>query len=508
MNDLSMTVPLASRLEMADAKAPVRAIIDIGSNSIRLVIFRADRRTPFSLFNERVMAGLGSGVADTGAMSADSMEEAHDALCRFARLASDMQAESIEAFATAAVREASNGPDFVARVRDETGIEIETIDGRTEGRYAALGVVAGIPGADGIVGDLGGGSLELVRLKNGKPKKVMSLPIGSLKLAEARKGGADQMRRMVKKALDTVDWAVEGKNLPFYMVGGSWRALAQLEIHLSHYPLPIVHQHRLTVKAVDRLARAVPNLRQKRLRSIRNVSTARTPHLPGAALLLRAVMKRLGSSHAVVSAYGIREGIFYSGLDETVRVRDPLISAAREEGAAIGRFPQHAGALHRWIGALFADEDEEDARLRRVAAELSDIAWRAHPDFRAERALEVALHGNWVGIDARGRAMLAAALFALYGGGVTEPPRAGLAQLASFEDLDCATGWGLALRLGQRLTGGTAVPLAGSALDLKEGRIVLTLNAEHRKLWSAAVGRRLDTLAAHMAMDSEMRLID
>ncbi len=486
---------------------PIRAVIDIGSNSIRLVAFRADRRTPFSLFNEKVMAGLGQGVGETGSMQDANVAMAHDALSRFALLCADMGVESIETFATAAVREADNGAAFVEKVRADTGIEIQIIDGRQEGHFAALGVLAGIPGAEGIVGDLGGGSLELVRLKNGKPRKVMSLPIGSLKLAEARKGGTDKMRRLVKKALNKVEWAVEGKDLPFYMVGGSWRALAQLQMHLTNYPLHIAHQYELSREAIDRLARGVPNLRQKRLRAITNVSTDRTPHLPGAALLLRAVMKKLGSSHAIVSAYGIREGVFFDKLPADVAARDPLIAAARNEGETQGRFPQHAGALMQWMSGLFPDESRSDSRLRRVAAELSDIAWRAHPEFRAERALETALYGNWVGINARERAILAAALFALYGGGVTEKKREALTRLAPFEALDRATSWGLALRLGQRLTGGTARPLGESALSLEEGEIVLKLSARCEDLWSEAVERRLTALAAHMMLPSQLRIV-
>ncbi|MBV7257035.1 Ppx/GppA family phosphatase [Pacificimonas sp. WHA3] len=485
----------------------IRAIIDIGSNSIRLVVFRKDRRTPFALFNEKVMAGLGTGVAIDGYMAEANLAEAHSALKRFAMLCADMNVSSIEAFATAAVRDAVNGPDFVAKVKADTGIDIEVIDGKKEGRYAALGVLGGIPGADGIVGDLGGGSLELVRLKNGQPRKVMSLPIGSLKLAEARKGGTEKMQRLVKKALDQVDWLVEGKGLPFYMVGGSWRALAQLEMHLTGHPLHIVHQYELSTKAVDRLARAVPNLRQKRMRSITNVSTSRTPHLPGAALLLRHVMKRLGSSHAVVSAYGIREGVFFDGLPEELARRDPLISAAREEGTAIGRFPQHAGALMRWMEGMFEAEPAEETRLRRAAAELSDIAWRAHPDFRAERALHMALHGNWAGIDQRGRAMLGAALYALYGGQLDDQLHSPLGLLAGYEEIERATAWGLALRLGQRLTGGTAHPLKNSALRSDGEYVILELSEDMATLWSGAVERRLTLLAAHLAMPYDVRII-
>lgn len=479
---------------------PVAAVIDIGSNSVRLVAFRADRRTPITLFNEKVMAGLGAGVAEAGDMADENMESALDALARFSVLCQDMAVERLDVFATAAVREAANGPAFCAKVQKRCGFEIDVLSGEEEARYAALGVAAGIRGVGGIVGDLGGGSLELVHVENGVPGDWTSLPIGALKLAELRKAGTDKMRRKIKKALTAIDWAGEGEERPFYMVGGSWRALAQLHMHLIDHPLKVVHQYELSLKAVDRMARAIPNLSMKRLRGIDRVTSSRVPHLPGATLLLRQALKKLGSSHAVASAYGVREGLFYSRLPAELRRRDPLISAAQEEGEAEGRFPHHGGALMRWMDGLFADDSAEQRRLRRVAAELSDVAWRAHPDFRAERALEVALHGNWVGIDGPGRAMLGAALFAVFGGGTSDMLPVSLARLAPFEALDRASAWGLALRLGQRLTGGTADPLGASLLTRKDDKIVLEIDERYRDLFSPVVETRLQALATHMAL--------
>ncbi|MBZ6378545.1 hypothetical protein B5C34_12340 [Pacificimonas flava] len=483
------------------AGPPIRAVVDIGSNSIRLVAFRGDRRTPMTLFNEKVMAGLGAGVGTTGKLQEERMEIGEDALRRFALLCKDMNTQKVEAFATAAVRNAANGPDFVRRVREICGIDIEIIDGREEGRFSALGVLAGIPDADGVIGDLGGGSLELVRLKKGKPQDIVSLPIGALKLAEARASGGDTMRKLIKKTLADAGWEGRGKNLPFYMVGGSWRALAQLQMHLIDFPLPIAHQYELDRAEIDRLARSVPKLSEKRLAVIRQVSSQRVPHLAGAALLLRAVVKHLKSSHAVVSAYGIREGVFFEGLPSDLAAKDPLLTAVRAEGRKHARFPHHAGALHRWTDQLFADDTEEQKRLRRAVCELVDVAASAHPDFRAERALEVGLRGNWVAVDHAGRAQLGAALFALNGGQVTDTARTALAPLAPFEDLDRATGWGLALRLAQRLTGGTVAPLGGSALSLDQKGLVLKLTPACAPLWSNAVEKRLAQLALHMGLD-------
>ena len=475
-------------------------IIDIGSNSIRLVVYRGVSRTPPILFNEKIMAGLGRGVAATGRLSDDGIAAAEQAIARFALLCDDMGVERPRAVATAAVREASNSDAFLQRIRKRCGLEIEVISGEAEARYAALGVLAGIPEADGVVGDLGGGSLELVRVADGRTHERMSLPIGSLKLDAMRKKGARPLSTFVRRALDGVPWAAAGRGKPFYMVGGSWRALAQLHMFLTEHPLPVVHQYMMAPATADRLVRAVTQMHTRTLKAVPNVSTSRVPSLPGAAVLLRAVTRKLGSSQLVSSAYGLREGLLFDSLPPEIQRQDPLIAAARAEGQRQGRFPEHGDMLMAWMNGLFAPEPASDVRLRLVACLLSDVAWRAHPDFRAERAVDVALHGNWTAITTHERAMLAAALFACFGGSAGHPIVELLHHLADADALQRAWLWGLALRLGQRLSGGTAEALAGSHLYRANDQLVLTLAPHHAALFGDAVSRRLRGLAQAMTL--------
>lgn len=479
---------------------PLTGIIDIGSNSIRLVVYRGVSRTPPILFNEKIMAGLGRGVAATGRLSDEGIAAAEDAIARFAVLCNDMHVGRLRAVATAAVREAANAETFLDRIYQRCGVDVEVISGEAEARYAALGVLAGIPGADGVVGDLGGGSLELVRVAEGRTHERVSLPIGSLKLDAVRKKGARQLSTFVRRALDKVAWAGAGKGKPFYMVGGSWRALAQLHMFLTEHPLPVVHQYVMAPETADRLVRAVTHMHPKTLKAVPNISTSRVPSLPGAAVLLRAVTSRLGSSRLVASAYGLREGLLFDSLPAAVQQQDPLVAAARAEGERQGRFPEHGDILMAWMNGLFAPESPDDERLRLVACLLSDVAWRAHPDFRAERAVDVALHGNWTAITVAERAMLAAALFACFGGSVSHPIMELLHYLAAPEALRRAWLWGLALRLGQRLSGGTAEALMGSRLYRENGELVLTLAPHHAALFGDAVTRRLRGLAQAMEL--------
>ena len=501
---------LLPQFDLLPALEPARkglaGIIDIGSNSVRLVVYQGLTRTPAVVFNEKVMAGLGRGIASNGRLSNASMRLALTALGRFAMLADDMGVESLRTVATAAVREASNAEVFLTAVQERCGLTIEVISGEAEARGAALGVIAGIPDADGVVGDLGGGSLELIRVGGGEVHERISLPIGALRLDAVRKRSARALGPFIKTALDQVGWASKGAGRPFYMVGGSWRALAQLHMQLSDYPLPVIHQYTMAADDPDWLVRALARMEPATLKAVPNISSSRVPSLPGAALLLRSVVKRLGSSCVIASAYGLREGLLYGQLPPDLQREDPLLAGARDEGARQGRFPEHGELLMTWMDKLFAGESPGQRRLRLATCLLSDVAWRAHPDFRAERGLDIALHGNWVAVTAAERATLAAALYSCFGGAPTSPALTMLAELAPAPMLAQAHHWGLALRLGQRLTGGTARGLAASRLERDGAVLRLTLPSEHAALHGEAVARRLKALALALQLTPEFSI--
>ncbi len=466
------------------------AIVDIGSNSVRLVVYSGATRVPIVQFNEKVMAGLGRGLDETGRLADDAQARALTALARFRMLAEQMGVVRTRAFATAAVREASNRAGFLDRVT-KLGFEPEVLSGQEEGRLAALGVLSGIPDAEGIVGDLGGGSLELAELAGGAVRRRVSLPLGVLRIAGMDAKSPRGLLRKLCRELKKAELGADAENRPFYMIGGSWRALARLDLELTDHPLPITHQHGMAPGRPAQLQRRIGSM----LRRDSKLGDAggRAPTLPHANLLLRAVVETLKPSRLVASAYGIREGLLFDDLDSEARSLDPLIEATREVGAGLGRFPQHGALIDEWIGGVFADEPAR-ARLRLAVCNLSDIAWAAHPDFRAERGLDMALHGNWVGIDARGRAMLALALFAAFGGG-TRLPYPAVAALCSEEEARRARQWGLAIRLAQRLSGGVAEPLKRSSLAVEDDRLVLWLPEDEAALFGESVERRLKNLA-------------
>jgi exopolyphosphatase / guanosine-5'-triphosphate,3'-diphosphate pyrophosphatase len=486
-------------------KAALTAVIDIGSNSVRLVVYQAQGRNPLSLFNEKVMCELGRSVNESGALSEEAMQRAIGALRRFAALCKDMNLSQVRTVATAAVRSASNKDVFLREVFAETGLRVDVITGDEEARLSALGVLSAIPEADGVMGDLGGGSVELVRVAAGQAFESTSLPLGPFALAGL---SPEAQEKRIAKQLADMDWLKQGQGKPFYMVGGAWRALCHLHMHMTHFPLPIIHGYQIPMSDLGLLLDTVQTLTRSDIKAIPNLSERRVPHLPNAITLLKTISARMKATSLIASAHGLREGLLFDALLEKVRAEDPLIAACRDEAELEGRFPEHGDILMAWMDPLFApSESNEDRRLRLAACLLSDIAWRGHPDFRAQRAVDASLFGNFVGVGAHGRIMIALTLNAAYGGENTPPMLQQLTQtLLTKADVKKAINWGLALRLGQRLTAGTARALEQSTISLRGDTVVLTLNNAHAAHYGEVVDRRFRALADALKLKAKFRV--
>ncbi|HMC91298.1 MAG TPA: Ppx/GppA family phosphatase [Allosphingosinicella sp.] len=479
------------------------AVIDIGSNSVRLVVYAGAPRAPSIIFNEKVLAGLGQGLDKTGELAAGPRKRAMSALRRFRLLVEAMKVKEPHVLATAAVRDARNGPAFLDEIR-ALGLHPQVISGEAEGILAGMGVLSGIPEAEGIVGDLGGGSLELAEVRGGEVRKSISLPLGVLRVGEPNAATVKKVRACLAEALDASKLGKKGRDRPLYLVGGSWRALARLDIISTGYPLPITHDYRMAPSRPAELRKLIAGLDQADPRSLRMLSASRIPTLPAAKMVLSALVDTVGPSELVVSSFGIREGFLYQALSAAERARDPLIEATRAAGRGLSRFGEHGDTLDKWIAPIFAEDGPAAARIRLAACLLADVAWQAHPDFRAERGVEMALHGNWVGVDACQRVMIAQALFSNFGGGRSFPD-ANVAGLCPKPALERAARWGLAMRLGQRLSGGLARTLERSRLSREGDLLSLTLARGEGDLYGETVDRRLQKLAASLGCRGEVR---
>ncbi len=477
------------------------AIVDIGSNSIRLVVYQGPARVPAILFNEKVMAGLGKELATTGAIGKDSLQLAVRGLKRFHRLCTDMEVDSIMSFATAAVRDASNGGELL-EAASAIGYDVAVLQGEQEAELAALGVISGIPDATGIVGDLGGGSLELAMVDRGQVQERFSFPLGVLRVADLRAKGNDNLKAQVRKMLKKTGWEKQAQQLPFYLVGGSWRSLARLDMSDSKYPLPVIHNYEMEPRRAQRLVSRLARLNKDKLKSVPGLSSSRIPTLNDAAWLLSMLVRYLNSSKLVVSAYGVREGLLFQNVSKQEAARDPLLLATEDAGAAQARFPANSKLLGEWIGDIFSDDPVEWHRIRQAACNLGDVAWRANPNFRAERGLEIGLHGNWVAISGPEREMLGQALFTSFGGG--NRIFVGGGKLADEQATKRAICWGLAMRLGQRLSGGTRNPLERTAIRKTGKKLELTMAGDLTDLYGDAVAKRHGHLANMMGLEPVM----
>jgi len=397
------------------------AVIDIGSNSVRLVVYEQMARSLVSVFNEKTLCGLGREVQSTGLLAPDAVDKALTSLKRFHALCKIQRVGRVHAIATAACRDASNGPDFINRAERICGVPIEILSGPREAKLSALGVISGIHRPDGIVGDLGGGSLELVDVRGHRMRGGVTLPLGSLALQDLAHKSLKRAERIVEGELSELPRLKAGRGRTFYAVGGTWRALARIHILQSGYPMKVMHGY--SIPAPDALVFA-QRLRRlaaaDMLANIEAVAEARRPLLTYAALVLEHIIRWANPKTITFSTFGVREGLLYSMLPEAERAKDGLLCAAQTLNELLSRSARHAQELIEWTDRLarviHLRETEEDRRLRHAACLLSDIAWRVHPDHRGEQTLELIINGNFGSITHQGRAFVALSVFFRYAG--------------------------------------------------------------------------------------------
>jgi len=386
------------------------SVIDIGSNSIRLVIYEGIARSPTVLFNEKMLAGLGRGIVSTGRLDPEAVRRAVDEFRRFRALSEQAGAESLHVIATAAAREAENGMDFIHRAEDILGVPIRVLSGREEANYSALGIISAFHRPDGIAGDLGGGSLELVEVSGETIGDGITLPLGGLRLQDMSNGSPAAAATIARAELKRAEFLAGGRDRTFYCVGGTWRNLARLHMNATSYPLNVMHHYAIGADASVEFLTQVAEGDISRMKGLDRISKTRRALLPYGAAVLREIVDAMQPQKLVVSALGVREGYLYSLLSKEAQRADPLISAAEELALLRSRSYTHAQELAQWTGEAFAafgvEETEEDARYRRAACLLADIGWRAHPEYRGTQSLNIIAHASFIGVDHPGRAFL------------------------------------------------------------------------------------------------------
>jgi exopolyphosphatase/guanosine-5'-triphosphate,3'-diphosphate pyrophosphatase len=487
---------------------PPVGVIDIGSNSVRLLAYEGLTRSPTPIFNEKVLAGLGREVQTTGLLAEDAVEKALAALRRFRALCDRLEVTSLLVIATAACRDAKNGKAFVAEAERICRANVDVLSGKREAELSALGVVSGFHKPDGVVGDLGGGSLELTDVHGHRVKPGVTLPLGGLALQDISAKSIKKAEKIVKSALDDARVLEGGKGRIFYAIGGTWRALARLHMWQTGYPLHVMHGYVMPAREALDFSSLVHRVDPETLSRIEVVADARRPLLAYAALVLENVVRIARPKEVVVSALGVREGLLYSMLDPEEREADPLIAAAGELNLLRSRSPAHGEELIEWTDRFIAssglDESGDERRLRHAACLLADIGWRAHPDYRGEQSVNIIANAAFVAVDHPGRTFIALAVFFRHVGLVDDELSPRLRELASTRLLDRARVLGAALRVAYLVSASAIGVLPRTPMVVEHGRLVLRFDGELKALAGERVFARLRQLARLIGREPAM----
>ena len=479
-------------------------VVDVGSNSVRLVVFDGAARSPAYFYNEKIMCGLGSGLSETGRLSPEGRIRALSALKRFATLADGMGISPLTVVATAAVREATDGPEFRAEVLRETGLEMYVVDGEEEARLSAQGVLLGWPGSYGLVCDIGGASMELADLANGQVGRRVTSPLGPLKLREI-KGGRQAVKAHIKEVMQDLHARMDHETgMRLFLVGGSWRAIARIDMERRGYPLTVLHEYRMTARNIANTREYIKKSDLEELRNRCGISSERMALVPLASLVLDRLIKFFKPKDIAVSSYGIREGMLYEQMPQALRDRDPLIESCRFAEAKDARLPGFGSRLYEFVLPLFPRADWQKKRIIHAACLLHDVSWRAHPDYRPEVCFDNATRANLGGLKHQDRVFLGMSLMHRYTNKRTGSRYDELFPLIDEKRTAEAEVLGRAMRLGAMLWLGAEERPGVLKWQSQKKVLELALNEKALPLFGEVAEARFNALASALGAEAKV----
>jgi len=488
------------------------AVLDIGSNSVRLVVYERHARALTPLYNEKASCALGRGVAATGRLADENVDRAIRAVRRFALVVRLMGVAKVYILATSAVRDAANGAAFSAQVSEIMQEPVNTLSGAEEAHFAALGVVAGIPMFTGVVGDMGGGSLELSDVTNGEDISGETLALGVIRVQDDSEGSISKAAEIVAERLALSSLRKRGGT--FCAIGGTWRSLAKLHQFTEDYPLHMVQHYEVSAASVLKLCKKIIDAyaKDETYPLSERMSSSRRSLVPFGAVVMSETLKAGGFDSVVFSALGVREGYLFDQLPSREQTIDPLIQVCEEMSILRARSPSHAHDLIEFTSSFISgsglEESAADMRLRKATCFLSDIGWRGHPDYRGEQSVDMVAYGALVGIDHPGRAFLSEALAVRYMGLKHKSVSSALMQLAGDTANARARVLGALLRVAYPMSAGMSGVLPHASFQREGDTLILQLPTDFAFLDGERLNSRLSQLANAAGFDTcEVRTV-
>jgi len=480
-------------------------VVDIGSNSVRMVIFEGATRAPAYFFNEKVLCGLGAGLQETGRLDPNGKMRALLAIKRFVMLAEAMHVGTLDAVATAALRDAEDGREFKDQIQREIGVPIRIASGEDEARLAAQGVLLGSPTAEGVVADLGGASLEFCEVADGRTGRGATTPLGPLRLAKSGLEGK-ALDAHIDRIIEASPPIADGKGRKLYVVGGSWRAMARAHMKRTNYPLNVLHGYTLSLEEAMEAADWAASRTPQELGEKLEASTSRLAVTPLGARVMSRLLRVMKPNLMFVSAFGLREGVLYENLPTPLLALDPLLHACEVIEQRRSRFPGFGEELHEWVKPIIADESERDRRCIHAVCVLADVVWRTHPDYRPLACFELVTRGNIAGVSHVDRVFVGTMLMYRYKGGAAAARDLAAVELLPKERQELAKAIGKVIRLGAMLAGPTVGALRDVGIAREGGKLVLSLPADRANLSGEVVEKRLASAASALGLESEIRI--
>lgn len=487
------------------ANKNTHAVIDVGSNSVRLVIYNVFDGALVPIHNEKTLAALGKGLGSSKKLSPEGVEMALSALKRFKLILDSLKINNIDAIATAAIREAIDGPSFVKKVANEIGIKIRIISGEDEGRYSALGVEFGAPNSLGFMGDLGGSSLELVNINQSSKAKRESFQLGPLALGEIAQSkniveNQNAAREKIANILGESEVLKNGDTSHFHAVGGAWRALAHIHMVYRNYPLHVLHNYKMKRADALQICEFIASQSKKSLERISGVSSRRADTLPYAAILMHQIISISRCEEIIVSSYGLREGILVEKYGFAKSKSGPLVESAIAHASIDGEGLGFANALHEWLRPAIEYAQDEipieiNKKLIYALCILANIGINYHPDHRAYLSYELLLRAPFAAIYHYERVFIARAIATRYGAKQDFLNTLSGSEILSETAKKYAEKIGLAIRLAANMSSNSAKLLKNTSIRFEDQIIHLNIKTNIAPIYSHQVQRRLQNLA-------------